>query len=118
MLKRRGFLAAMLAAAAAPAVVRASSLMPIFVPRPALVFPATYEWRAVGENLHEIITADAYCYALAKALRETKDVVTANIINRAWQEGPYTQLGSGPIVRLTGDVKQRVWTPDQKLNLN
>lgn len=37
MTTRRGFLAAMLAASAAPAIVRAGSLMPIWVPPQGLV---------------------------------------------------------------------------------
>jgi hypothetical protein len=36
---RRGFLAAMLAASAAPAIVSASSLMPIYVPRREILTP-------------------------------------------------------------------------------
>lgn len=34
-MNRRGFLGALLAAAAAPAIVRAGSLMPVYVPRPS-----------------------------------------------------------------------------------
>jgi len=38
MMRRRGFLGAILAAAAGPAIVRASSLMPIYVPpKPAII---------------------------------------------------------------------------------
>jgi hypothetical protein len=36
MITRRGFLQGMLSVCAAPAIVRASSLMPIYVPRPDL----------------------------------------------------------------------------------
>lgn len=38
MIARRGFLGTILAAAAAPAIVRASSLMPIYVPKPRLLY--------------------------------------------------------------------------------
>lgn len=38
MLERRSFLRAMLAAAAAPAIVRAESLMPLWVPKPQPIF--------------------------------------------------------------------------------
>lgn len=39
MITRRNFLKTMLAACAAPAIVKASSLMPIFVPKQELVYP-------------------------------------------------------------------------------
>lgn len=38
-MNRRGFLGAMLAAAAAPAIVKAESLMPIWVPKQELIVP-------------------------------------------------------------------------------
>lgn len=41
MMNRRGFLGAMLAAAAAPAIVRASSLMPIYVPPQEILYEDT-----------------------------------------------------------------------------
>ena len=47
-LSRRGFLAAMLAAAAAPAIVRASSLMPISAPK--LLLPASMWGMALPEG--------------------------------------------------------------------
>lgn len=50
MTTRRGFLGALLAAAAAPALVRASSLMPIYVPpAPKILTPA--DFGAVGDPL-------------------------------------------------------------------
>lgn len=42
-ISRRGFLGAMLAAAAAPAFVKADSLMPIFVPKAKIILPPTLE---------------------------------------------------------------------------
>ena len=42
MTSRRGFLAAMFAAAAAPAIVRAESLMKIVVPKQEIILPAQF----------------------------------------------------------------------------
>lgn len=50
MKTRRGFLGAMLAAAAAPALVRAGSIMPVYVPKPGLITL----W---GDGIHDDTTA-------------------------------------------------------------
>lgn len=61
---RRSFLASIIALAAAPAIVRAGSLMPVKVmPRP--------------EELHWLV----------KSLRETKERIAANILNDAMSDG-------------------------------
>ena len=60
-LSRRGFLGAMLAVAAAPAIVKASSLMPIYVPKPAILTL----W---GDGVHDDTLA-------LQALIDGKDVV-------------------------------------------
>jgi len=52
-MKRRGFLAAMLGAAAAPAIVKAENLMRIVVPKQEIVFP---DYMAVYKEAFELTT--------------------------------------------------------------
>ena len=71
-LSRRGFLGRMLALAAAPAIVRAESLMPIYVPK--LYVPDYSEWLPqvgdqatvwIGDELRHYIRVGAGCILLA-----------------------------------------------------
>jgi hypothetical protein len=56
MTTRRGFLGALLAAAVAPAIVRASSLMPIYVPKIILPSYLTLWGDGVHDDQHAIQT--------------------------------------------------------------
>ena len=58
MIERRGFLSALLAAAAAPAFVKASSLMPILVPNKELILPS------VSMTLDDAIPNSEYTFSM------------------------------------------------------
>ena len=69
MTNRRGFLGAMFAAAAAPAIVRAESLMKIYVP------PQVIAYEGVGQ---------AYANALANSMHQTKERVIEQVAYDAY----------------------------------
>ena len=58
MMSRRGFLAALLASAVAPAYVKASSLMPILVPNRELILPS------LAINFPEAIPGGEYTFSM------------------------------------------------------
>lgn len=65
---RRGFLRGILAAAAAPAIVRAESLMRIYVPpEPAIVAPAWEAW--AGDSYVAFVHPDMYAELMALGAR-------------------------------------------------
>jgi hypothetical protein len=82
MTTRRGFLGLILASAAAPAIVRASSLMPIVVPKPELVVPG---WLYTHSH-DDFMDPSPYALALAASIRETKDRLCADILQKTFQD--------------------------------
>ena len=72
MTNRRGFLGAMFAAAAAPAIVRAESLMKIYVPPQEI----TYETLAYRQAA-----------AMGKALQQTQAQITYDVNSYAYSDG-------------------------------
>lgn len=74
MTTRRGFLGALLAAAAAPAIVRAESLMRIYVPpAPAIVEPVWEAW--AGDSYVAFAHPDMYADIMALGARTGEAVL-------------------------------------------
>jgi hypothetical protein len=101
-MNRRGFLASMLAAAAAPAIVRAASLMPV---RPlGLILPGDEEWSASGMRLLAQDFAESavdYRRAVDAAIRmfaaDGRLLAEAKIARRPWNLDRTLDLSTGPL---------------------
>jgi len=82
VLDRRGFLAGIIAACAAPAIVRSGLIMPI---KPALVVPA-HEWtsvssgititeEALNEHFYEVFGRDAFGNPISERVSSNPDIL-------------------------------------------
>lgn len=78
MIGRRGFLARILAAAAAPAFVKSTSLMPLWVPRDEIVLP---EW-LIGMDFG---ARDSYSIGYVFSENRPIDTVELKRLEQAWR---------------------------------
>lgn len=98
MVTRRGFLGSILAAAVAPAIVRADSLMRI-VPREAAVLAV-----AEGPHWHRdvfVMTSDELMVDIAGFERRFLEPAMRELARRIDREATYASLGIRPMV---GDI--------------
>ena len=85
---RRGFLRGILAAGAAPAIVRVASLMPV---RPAIIIPTVEEFRADGIALdassggNTLLTINMITREALRVLEYQLSIATQ--VNMEWQTG-------------------------------
>lgn len=67
-MNRRGFLQAILAAAAAPAVVKAANLMPVKALESGVLVPETYDLLLTTQRFRRAVVASAYVQDAQRAL--------------------------------------------------
>jgi hypothetical protein len=102
-MNRRGLLGAILAAAAAPAFVKAGTLMPIYVPK--LWTPADYTDLLQGMlDRGEPIVGGAYRISRTLVLRDGANLSRCRI------EGTDAFVGDYLIRADSGRLRRRVWT--------
>ena len=82
---RRRFLTEMLALGAAPAIVRASSLMKIATPTQYVERFYGYQTYSLGFTADYDAIAQARLIALAKSMRMTHDIVCARLLEEAFK---------------------------------
>ena len=92
-MNRRGFLTGIIAACAAPAIVRSGLIMPI---KPALVTPTLEDLRAIDAILEDHV-ADAMRYAF----RDVFERAAAEILN----SGTAIIMSNGPNINFCGGMK-------------
>jgi hypothetical protein len=93
-MNRRGFLAGILAAGTAPAIVRAESLMKIFVPKQEILLPSAMDiaWSVADINSPNLIIAAEYEWKqLNLVIERTFQANQEQIIANAVQRNPMLQ---------------------------